>query len=247
MEITLGEIASKIGGKVVGNANHLIKGVSQIQEAKSGTITFFSNPLYRKYLDSTDADAIIVEKEAYLKQKSGIVVKNSQFAMAKTLKLFNPILPASEIALLSKLLILFSNSDKTSSVLCSNICWWTCWTSLETSFFFVIIVSSILLIVSSSAIKSLIPTLKPVFTKNLVTISSKLSKNVLVLYGNQTIKANLVKIDFTKNSIEILENVHYTNENLEMFADIVEIDLLKNKLKISMNDQKNKVLISGEN
>ncbi len=71
--------------------------------------------------------------------------------------------------------------------------------------------------------------------------------NVLVLYGNQTIKANIVKIDFTKNSIEILENVHYTNENLEMFADVVEIDLLKNKLKISMKDQKNKIQISGEN
>ena len=38
--------------------------------------------------------------------------------------------------------------------------------------------------------------------------------NVLVLYGNQIIKANIVKIDFTKNSIRILENVHYTNENL---------------------------------
>lgn len=92
MEITLGEIASKIDGEVVGNANHLIKGVSQIQEAKPGTITFFSNPLYRKYLDNTDADAIIVENKVYLKQKMGIIVKNSQFAMAKTLKLFNPVL-----------------------------------------------------------------------------------------------------------------------------------------------------------
>ena len=72
-------------------------------------------------------------------------------------------------------------------------------------------------------------------------------KDVLVSYGNQTIKANIVKIDFTKNSIEILENVYYTNENLNMFADIVEIDLLKNKLKISMKDQKNKIQISGEN
>ena len=71
--------------------------------------------------------------------------------------------------------------------------------------------------------------------------------NVLVLYGNQIIKANIVKIDFTKNSIRILENVHYTNENLEMFADIVEIDLLKNKLKISMKDQNSKIQISGEN
>ena len=92
MEITLGEIAAKIDGEGIGNANHLIKGVSQIQDAKSGTITFFSNPAYRKYLDSTNADAIIVEKQVYLKKKMGIIVKNSQFAMAKTLKLFNPIL-----------------------------------------------------------------------------------------------------------------------------------------------------------
>ena len=73
------------------------------------------------------------------------------------------------------------------------------------------------------------------------------NENVLVLYGNQIIKANIVEIDFTKNSIEILENVYYNNGNLEMFADIVEIDLLKNKLKISMKDQKNKILISEEN
>ena len=92
MEITLGEIALKINGEVIGNANHPIKGVSQIQEAKPGTITFYSNPAYRKYLDSTNADAIIVEKKVYLKQKMGIVVKNSQFAMAITLKLFNPTL-----------------------------------------------------------------------------------------------------------------------------------------------------------
>ena len=72
-------------------------------------------------------------------------------------------------------------------------------------------------------------------------------ENVLVLYGNQTIQAEIMMIDFTKNSIEIFENVYYTNENLEIFADIVEIDLLKNKLKISMKDQKNKVLISEEN
>ena len=72
-------------------------------------------------------------------------------------------------------------------------------------------------------------------------------ENVLVLYGKQIIKANIVDIDFTKNSIEVLENVYYTNENIKMFADIVEIDLLKNKLKISMKDQKNKIRVLGEN
>ena len=91
MEIKLGEIASVIEGQVVGDADHLINGVSQIQDANSGTITFLSNPAYSKYLAITDADAIIVEEKSLLKEKMGIVVKNSQFAMAKTLRLFNPV------------------------------------------------------------------------------------------------------------------------------------------------------------
>ena len=97
MEITLGEIASKIGGTVIGNPKHLIKGVSQIQDASSGTITFLSNPSYKKYLKTTNADAIIVEEKAFLNKKMGIVVQNSQFAMAKTLRLFNPIIKENPI------------------------------------------------------------------------------------------------------------------------------------------------------
>ena len=91
MKITLGKIASEIEGQVIGNPDHLIKGVSQIQDACSGTITFLSNPAYKKYLDTTNADAIIVEEKIFLNKKMGIVVQNSQFAMAKTLKLFNPV------------------------------------------------------------------------------------------------------------------------------------------------------------
>ena len=75
LEITLGEIASKIGGAVIGNSNHLIKGVSQIQDASSGTITFLSNPSYKKYLDTTNADAVIVEEKNFLNKKMGIVVQ----------------------------------------------------------------------------------------------------------------------------------------------------------------------------
>jgi len=92
LEFTLGEIASEIGGEVIGNPSHLIKGISQIQDAGSGTITFLSNPSYKKYLETTNADAVIVEEKKFLNEKMGIVVQNSQFAMAKTLKLFNPVL-----------------------------------------------------------------------------------------------------------------------------------------------------------
>tara|TARA_B100000989_G_scaffold26367_1_gene17034 strand:- start:4361 stop:5374 length:1014 start_codon:yes stop_codon:yes gene_type:complete len=97
LEITLGEIASKIGGKVIGDSNHLIKGVSQIQDASPGTITFLSNPAYKKYLETTNADAVIVEEKIFLNEKRGIVVQNSQFAMAKTLRLFNPVLKENPI------------------------------------------------------------------------------------------------------------------------------------------------------
>ena len=91
MKITLGEIARLIEGQVVGNADHPIEGVSQIQDGSSGTITFLSNPAYSKYLSSTDADAVIVEEKSLLKEKMGIVVQNSQYAIAKTLMLFNPV------------------------------------------------------------------------------------------------------------------------------------------------------------
>ena len=97
MKITLGEIALAIDGKIVGDASHIIKGVSQIQDASSGTITFLSNPAYKKYLASTNADAIIVEEKSLLKHKMGIVVQNSQFAMAKALRLFNPVLKENPI------------------------------------------------------------------------------------------------------------------------------------------------------
>ena len=97
MEITLGKIASESGGKVIGNPSHLIKGVSQIQDASPGTITFLSNPSYKKFLETTNADAIIVEEKKFLNKKMGIVVSNSQFAMAKTLRLFNPVLKENPI------------------------------------------------------------------------------------------------------------------------------------------------------
>ena len=97
MEITLGQIASEIGGKVIGDPSLPIKGVSQIQDASSGTITFLSNPFYKKYLETTNADAVIVEEKTFLNKKMGIVVQNSQFAMAKTLRLFNPVLKENPI------------------------------------------------------------------------------------------------------------------------------------------------------
>jgi len=90
LKLTLREIASHVGGKVFGDPKILISGVSEIQSCVQGTITFLSNPKYRKYLAETQADAIFVSDEKQLTDKNGILVTNPQLAMAQTLGLFYP-------------------------------------------------------------------------------------------------------------------------------------------------------------
>ena len=72
-------------------------------------------------------------------------------------------------------------------------------------------------------------------------------KAVRIEYDNQTIKAEVVKLNFTKNLIEIIENVHYMSDNTNIYADKVELDLLRKKMKISMNNQNDNIQITGEN
>ena len=89
MKLTLSEIAVHVDGEVIGDPETIIMGVSEIQNAKSNTISFLGNPLYNKYLVDTKADAVFVDNASLLEQKNGIVVANPQLAMAKTLALFS--------------------------------------------------------------------------------------------------------------------------------------------------------------
>ena len=89
MEFTLNEIADRVNGKVVGDRKCNIVGVSEIQNSKSGTITFLGNPIYAKFVSSTKAEAIIVSSVDYLHGKNGIIVANPQLAIAKILDLFH--------------------------------------------------------------------------------------------------------------------------------------------------------------
>ena len=84
----MGELADLVSGTISGNSDIKIDGVSEIQNGKSGTITFFDNPRYRKYISETKASAIVVSNEAFLNGKNGIVVNNPQLAIAKILSFF---------------------------------------------------------------------------------------------------------------------------------------------------------------
>ena len=90
MKFTLKEIAAVVNGKLIGDSNIVIEGVSEIQNGRKGTISFLGNQSYKKYIDSAMASAIIVSDVEYLNNKDGIVVKNPQLAIAKVLNMFFP-------------------------------------------------------------------------------------------------------------------------------------------------------------
>ena len=71
-------------------------------------------------------------------------------------------------------------------------------------------------------------------------------KAVNINYGDQLIKSEVVKLNFSKNLIEIIENVYYMNNNTEIYADKVELDLSKKKMKISMINQNDNIQIIGK-
>ncbi len=57
---TLGELATYVNGKVIGDANIIIKSASTLGRAAEGEISFLANPKYAKQLHSTRASAVIV-------------------------------------------------------------------------------------------------------------------------------------------------------------------------------------------
>jgi len=81
-------LADLTGGKVVGNPKLEINGVSEIERGRSGTITFLSNPKYKKYVRNTIASAIITADENILTNLDGILVDNPQLVFAKVLEFF---------------------------------------------------------------------------------------------------------------------------------------------------------------
>lgn len=67
MNLTLKEIAAKFKGFIEGNAEVAINQLGKIETAKSGSITFLANEKYAKFLYTTKASAVIVQKEFILK------------------------------------------------------------------------------------------------------------------------------------------------------------------------------------
>lgn len=58
--MTTGALASMIGAVVDGDSDIILSGFAKIEEASSGQLTFIANPQYSRYLESTEASAVLV-------------------------------------------------------------------------------------------------------------------------------------------------------------------------------------------
>ena len=78
---------------------------------------------------------------------------------------------------------------------------------------------------------------------NKINNNTTFKKDVNVKYGDQSIDAELIDLDFSKNLIKIEDDVYYKNNNIKVNADKIEIDIESKKSKITMNKIEDKVKI----
>ena len=63
MEFSANDIAALLNGEVEGDGNIKISNISKIDQSIPGTLTFLSNPTYTKYIYTTTAAIVIVNKD----------------------------------------------------------------------------------------------------------------------------------------------------------------------------------------
>ena len=94
MEFSAQQIAQLLDGEIVGNPNQIVTGLSKIEEGKSGTLSFLSNPKYEPYIYDTNASLVIVNKtfeptKALKGSCTLIKVKDAYACFAKLLAVYN--------------------------------------------------------------------------------------------------------------------------------------------------------------
>ena len=87
---TLGELASELGGTVIGDDSIEIRGVAGIREALPGDVTFLANSRYEGYLNETRASAVICDRTPRQAQVPILQVDHPYLAFQKAVRLFRP-------------------------------------------------------------------------------------------------------------------------------------------------------------
>jgi len=90
VEISLAELAGKIGGRLEGDDRVLIGSVAPIEIATEGEISFVANSSYAKFVESTNASALILDEDTPSAGKPCIRHNNPYLAFALCLDILYP-------------------------------------------------------------------------------------------------------------------------------------------------------------
>jgi len=89
---SLGNIASLLDGKLVGDPNQLVDALQPLHQAAGNSITFIASKKFEKFISECNAAAIIIsEKFRPRDEKNYILVKDPYYAFAILSEMFDPI------------------------------------------------------------------------------------------------------------------------------------------------------------
>ena len=99
MKFTAKQIASFIGGEIVGNENAEIYTFAKIEEGVPGAISFLANPKYAEYIYTTQSSVVLVNKDFEPKdeiQATLIKVDNAYESLAKLMMMYEAAKPKKQ-------------------------------------------------------------------------------------------------------------------------------------------------------
>jgi len=90
LNLSLEDIATAVGGEVVGNWGLVITGINSLDDAGPSDISFFFDRRYEASLRGTRAGALLVAQRTHLFQGPQVIVPNTELAYAKVAVLLAP-------------------------------------------------------------------------------------------------------------------------------------------------------------
>lgn len=93
-EYTLREVADMIDAVLVGDENHLVRGINEIHMVEPGDITFVDHPKYYDKALNSDATTILINKKVDCPEGKGLLISDDPFAgyvaLVKRFRAFEP-------------------------------------------------------------------------------------------------------------------------------------------------------------
>ncbi len=96
-DYTLQQLAEQLEARLIGDPSVMIDGLSTLQSASSSKLSFLANPAYAKYLETTQAGAVILTEDAAARFGGNVLVhENPYLAYARLSRLWEAQRPGGE-------------------------------------------------------------------------------------------------------------------------------------------------------